>query len=234
METRPFFGPLGDSFKASDKAELLNVLGHIDRNVPAKRKKRDAAGRLRKEPVRTTNDRERYCLVAYMNALAEHDILQYPLEVSKGESPDFLITSEKTALGVELSDATSTDWQREMAETEDDPRIELDGDGWVGRLAKRQWVSEVLEAVEKKSRILNQPHYKLAQYNCLLIHDEIRASLHTDDSEIKSLISSFLSNYKDFMRDNPGLRFFDKISILRGAALYYDVIGQNSVLRASY
>ena len=233
METRPFFGPLGDSFEASDKTELLNVLSHIDRNVPAKRKKRDAAGRLRKERVRTTNDRERYCLVDYLIALADNDILQFPLEVTKGESPDFFITSKKTVLGVELSDATSTDWQRELAETEDDPEPELDGDGWVGKLPERQWVSEVFEAVEKKTRILNKPHYKLSQNNCLLIHDEIQTSLYIHNSEIKSLVSSFLSDYKDFMGDNPGLRFFDQISILRGAALYYDVIGQNLILRVS-
>ena len=233
METHPFFGSLGDSIEASNKAELLNVLSHIDINVPAKRKKRDADGKLRKESVRTTDDRERYCLVAYLIALAGNDLLQFPLKVSKEESPDFLITSEKTALGVELTDATSTDCQREMAETEDDTEIELDGDGWVGKLPERQWVSEVLEAVEKKTRILNQPHYNLVQNNCLLIHDEIQTSLYIDNREIKSLVSSFLNDYKYFMGDNPRLRFFDKISILRGAVLYYDVIGQNLILRAS-
>jgi hypothetical protein len=62
-------------------------------------------------------DQELYCLALYLRALSSARLLDYPLSIKAAEdskSPDFLVTSAGKTIGIEVTRATSPEFQRMM------------------------------------------------------------------------------------------------------------------------
>jgi hypothetical protein len=137
----------------------------------------------RRGPDRRTKDqKEWYCLRRYLLTLAAHDRLSYPLDISKSERPDFIVGSR----GVEVTEATEEDWQRELTESEASKgdcltEAKLIGDdGFVGEQPEIDWCAAVTRAVNSKVDSLNSPSYPVASCD-LLIYVNSRMSLIVDE-----------------------------------------------------
>ncbi len=143
----------------------------------------------RRGPDRRTQDqKEWYCLRRYLLTLAAHDLLSYPLDIGKSERPDFIVTdTARGRYGVEVTEATEEDWQRELTETEacedDDPaEAELiGGDGFVGENPEHDWCAAVIRAINNKVDSLNKPNYQVASCD-LLVYVNSRMSIVADES----------------------------------------------------
>jgi hypothetical protein len=69
--------------------------------------------RLKREHL----DQELYCLALYLRALSSARLLDYPSSIKAAEdskSPDFLVTSAGKTIGIEVTRATSPEFQRMM------------------------------------------------------------------------------------------------------------------------
>ena len=68
---------------------------------------------------RTHDQKELFNLRQFLTTLAAHGKIEFPLSVEKGESPDFMLTvGGGEPLGLEVTEATTNEWQRELTETE--------------------------------------------------------------------------------------------------------------------
>jgi len=131
---------------------------------------------------------ERYSLGLYLLALAEHDLLTYPLQIEQGESPDFMLTSPSgDSTGLEVTRATEQPLQRSMTTSEKEygrraanaaasgrePQpvcIPLSQAGWVGDEAEVEWCLLIRRAIEQK--LAKLPNFRRAFEHHLLIYDD--------------------------------------------------------------
>lgn len=141
----------------------------------------------RRGPDRRTKDqKEWYCLRRYLLTLAAHDQLSYPLDISKSERPDFIVDAPHGRHGIEVTEATEKDWQRELTESEagenDDPAgAELiGGDGFVGEQPEHDWCAAVIRAIDSKVKSLNDPNYPVGSCD-LLVYVNSRMSIVADE-----------------------------------------------------
>ncbi len=132
---------------AKTSADLPSALGSVG-----------AKGGPRTGPnARTHLDKELWCLRRYL--LSKKDDLDYPLVVEKSERPDFVCVSGQLVWGIEVSEATHPDDQREytLLERSEKPCIahgEFGGrfaGGAHGRQAEEAWQGDILRAVTAKS-----------------------------------------------------------------------------------
>lgn len=122
--------------------------------------------RTRTERKRANNglEEELYVLRRYLFTLESEGLLRYPLQLSKGETPDFVLSVNEAEFGIEISEATWSGDQREMtlAERSGEPTllgtyggrykggIRDAGPPDRGRRADRDLTSDVLRAIRRK------------------------------------------------------------------------------------
>lgn len=114
--TRGFFGGWGDSFTAGDPDELLHIRTGIDIKVPL-----PGQGR-------TSDHRERYCIVRHLRHLHEVGLLRYPVRITKNRpghgSPDFFIDFPNgRRVGLEHTDVGPQSYRKAEALAEPDTRV---------------------------------------------------------------------------------------------------------------
>ncbi len=187
---------------------------------------------------RKPHHEERYCTGLYLLALAEHDLLTYPLSIEQGkqhESPDFLVTlpSGETT-GLEVTRATEQWLQLAMKGSEKEARrrksepdgtgrepkpvvIPLPWSGWVGDQAEMEWCSLFKAAIEKKLSKL--PAFKLACRYDLLVYES--APLPAVDRW--KVLSAMHPYVKGLQGENPRL---GRISFIVSLDVLYDVGGE--------
>lgn len=144
---------------------------------------------------RTQDEKELFNLRQYLRTLAANDLLEFPLTVEKRESPDFLLTnSEPKTWGLEVTEATTQAWQRELTVTEGDTTSlrPLGRDGWRGNSAERETCAAILRAMHKKARKIRG--YGLTSQCDLLIYVNVRAFFY-DIDEVVDLLGERVSRW---------------------------------------
>lgn len=177
---------------------------------------------------------ERYSLGLYLVALAEHDLLTYPLRVDQGESPDFMVTWPSGKLtGLEVTRATEQWLQRAMTASEEGYRrravevaafgeepeplcIPLSHAGWVDDEAEVEWCSLVCRAIEQK--LAKLPKFRHAFRYDLLIYDDTPLPT-VDRRKVLSLIGPWSR------RLNEKSPTFGKISVIISLDVLFDLGG---------
>lgn len=191
----------------------LEEFWHGVRNVPARSR-------------RSKRDEERYALALFLRARAEVALLDFPLFVAEGESPDFVITEpDSRCVGLEVTRATSRKIQKWMTEAEkrlpETSSILLSPHGWAGDSAEREWLRFFEGAIEEKLRKL--PKFRRAERYDLLIYDD--TPLPSPDR--KSVIQKLAKFVRARRAENPRL---GEVSLIISLDVIYDVGGAGRTL----
>jgi hypothetical protein len=136
---------------ASSHYELIHHLTERDEPV----------GPRRGPNRRTQEKKEWYCVRTYLCTLANHSLLHYPICISKTAppKPDFVVSEGGVGTyGIEVTEATTGDWQRELTITEESDHAELIGTGWDGDTPEIETAGLIQSAIRAKKQ-------KLAQYD---------------------------------------------------------------------
>jgi hypothetical protein len=181
---------------------------------------------------------ECYSLGLYLLALAEHDLLTYPLRVEQDESPDFMLTWPSGELtGLEVTRATEPWLQRWMTESEKEYRkgktqaaasgdkpepvcIPLSQAGWAGDEAEVEWCSLIRKSIEHKL-------VKLANFRTALRHD----LLISDDTPLpavdrRQVLAAMGSWARGLNEKAPAL---GKISVIVSLDVLFDLGGTSRI-----
>lgn len=181
---------------------------------------------------------ERYSLGLYLLALAEHELLTYPLRVEQGESPDFMLTWPSGKLtGLEVTRATEPWLQRSMTVSEKEYRrrettaaasgdkpepvcIPLSEAGWAGDQAEVEWCALIRKAVEQKVKKL--PNFRSASRHDLLIYDDTPLPA-VDRRKVLAAISPWAHNL------NGKTHGLGKISVIISLDVLFDLGGARQI-----
>jgi hypothetical protein len=170
----------------SDRAEqLLELLSNIDIRVPAR-----GLERLKEHT-------QRWAIARFLATFASSEILKFPLEVTSGERPDFVLIRAGSHTGVEATEAIHEDHARidalsnlrgyteprlyyrirageprkSRAEIEAIASGHADSGGWAGESVEQDWAEAMLYVIRKKRDRFAQPGFRKFPENWLLIYD---------------------------------------------------------------
>lgn len=149
----------------------------------------------RRGPNRRTKDqKEWYCVRRYLLTLAAHKMLSYPLSIMKSDPPDFIASDQVSGTyGIEITEATEQDWQRELTVTEadegDDPAGAnlISKDGFAGEQPEHNWCSAVIRAVANKVTSLRKSDYPVALCDVLVYVNSRRSVVACERRAIELL-----------------------------------------------
>lgn len=234
---RGFFDTHGDEIRAADAAELRAVLEEVDTTVPDR------------TDGRRSEHEERYCVVHYLRTLERQGLIEFPIEVAKGESPDFRVCMGERSFGLEHTNAGSKKFHQATAQLEEAPegselegcRVRKPGEdsqdrGAIGDEPEVRWTEEVLQAVERKTERLNEKdergcfkYGELPEYD-LLLYDHTGA-LHLTGWKVDELPGRLAAAIRAWRDEGPARqREFRRISVLRDRVMMYDVTGEALLL----
>ncbi|HKI97512.1 MAG TPA: hypothetical protein VKB51_03455 [bacterium] len=207
------------SFVANTPAHLVRLLGWIDDRVPPRAKRER----------RHQDHMEWYCLRGYLLALAASGQVAYPLTVRKSQSPDFLLEGPDGAVtGVEVTEATTEAFQRELSATEGQSGPHPIGppEGWAGNEVERGLAAVVMERIATKAAKISGPHWQPAtRHDLLLYHNG--PWIGPDLGHVHTMVRDAIHAHPD-LRDGAGEwpnGALGRVSILSGDTLLYDVGG---------
>jgi hypothetical protein len=197
-------------FRSRD--ELVRFWAQV-RNVP------------RRSNGRTPKQYESYYLGLYLQSLANHELLSYPIEVVEGESPDFMLTWKSgETTGLEITRATDQELQRWLTRgKKDDAKARAtmaSFAGYAGDQVEHEWCSFVREAIEKKLAKLRK--YRDAARHDLLVVDDTRAGAG-DRRKVLALLDPWARELK---REESKL---GKISVVASLDVLYDIGGESRI-----
>lgn len=84
----------------------------------------DWGGRLPRKG-RTSSAREYWTLAHFLSSLAGSSELPFPIAVTKGERPDFIVQSGNMEFGLEITEATTGDYQKWLTKIDDSEATEM-------------------------------------------------------------------------------------------------------------
>ena len=234
MEHR-FFGNYGNTLFFANANDFDKKISRIDVTVPPR-----TAGR-------TAHHRERYCIVKYLRQLNTQNLLRFPFELSKEESPDFVLRFQSgQSIGIEHTDFGSEQYQRALDSLEREPantsikfsdfdkpndlrdvRVafvrpgeKLSGAGWEGNKPEEQWVELLNQRILAKTEKLNRDHFSRHNRNELLLYDNSHVVVAVNlDRALLMLVES--RNSKE--REPSEKCEFDTISVVRDSIVAIDV-----------
>lgn len=224
-----FFGSHGNRLRSKTGEGLGQRLAEIDSTVS------------RRSSGRSTAQRERWSLVHYLRTLHQNGLVRFPLEIERGERPDFVVRMGDQRFGLEVTEAGTTEFQRTTAQLEKAPpgsilersEIREPGEGlrgmpYLGDEPERLWTEDLVGVIQGKIK-------KMAMYrdvgDChLLIYDnsEFRALTQWTVTELPSRLAAAIDLWRGTAP--PAQRHFCQISILRDRVLLYDVAGDRFLL----
>lgn len=167
---------------------LLAVLRGVDLSVP---------GRI---DGRTTDHTETWTIARLLSTLANSDWIAFPLTVTHRDRPDSLIQFGTQKIGVEITEAVSTQYAAycALAEREfpdvflepahfrwDSPSLsaeemrallrqsQLTSVGWVGDRPEQEWALFIQSIVDAKLAKLAQPGFEKFDQNWLAVYDNL-------------------------------------------------------------
>ena len=174
-----------DAFQATSPAELDRKLRASDVRVP------------RRGRGRRTRHAETWVACRFLATIAGTDLLQFPVQVNPGDRPDLVVSGSAGLIGIELTEAISTDQAKvdAMVEREgmsdfrpipryrvsDPPRSQEEiralarGQSQIlpltGKSVERDWVEAMLYSVARKATVFIKPGFTQHPTNWLLVHD---------------------------------------------------------------
>lgn len=163
-------------------------------------------------PLRTegrkTEHTESWVACRFLAALAQADLLRFPLNVEPGDRPDLVLTMPSGRIGIEIVEAVPENEARVAAYSEDKgieglryvPRYragepllpereikrlaknETQQIGHMGNVIERDWVEAMLHFVNKKANKFLKEGFKKYQENWLIIYDNWSLRPHEVDA----------------------------------------------------
>ena len=181
---------------------------------------------------------ERYALGVYLSALAQHGLLDFPITVEQGESPDFILTSSSgEPVGLEVTRATEQWLQRKMTAMEREYRqkelaakpgtevepvaIALSEHGWAGDTPEKQWCELVRDAIERKIAKLSQ--FRPASRHDLIVSDDTPLPA-VDRQKVMAILVPWARDLKSNWSS------LGRISIVVSLDVLFDVGGESKIL----
>ncbi len=174
--------------KIQDYQTLLDTLSKADLSVPARINGRN------------TEHTEKWAICRLLSTLAARNRLKYPVSLSHRDKPDFLLNSGDQKIGIEITEAISTEFaaysalaEREYPEVFIEPdlfrlgspprsiqemrellkRGKLIADGWDGDSAEEEWALYIDSIVRKKLEDTTKNGYDIFPHRFLSIYDNL-------------------------------------------------------------
>ena len=170
-----------------------------------------------------------WSLSRYLLALAEHVRLEFPISVSHaqpGESPDFVLESYGQTVGLEVTEATTSKFhkQLEIAERSADG-IYFDplDPGWLGDSPERFNAELVVAAIRRKAASLAKGSWRTARHQDLLIYCENAPGPGVKNRDLIARVGPALVN---MCESDAALPTFRHISLIAGGKVIFDVAGE--------
>jgi len=176
-------------YTAQSKDDILLYLGKQDVSVPAR-----TGGRTPQHCERRTAFR----LIA---TWAAENLLEYPLQITHQDKPDFLLCYQGHQIGVEVTEAVSEEWAATDALAEQMDKVvpllqdqfkrgtpkrtaaqrrellenQSHGPGWGDFGMDREWAASMMDCIFRKTRSLSRSGFTKCEKNLLLIYDNLPA-----------------------------------------------------------
>lgn len=209
-----------DPVSFADRDQLLETLDRLDQQVPARHE------------GRTRDHREHFCMLRYLQFVAEEDLLPLPVTLKKTpegqDPPDFVVEwpggRQET---FELTDGSTREYQRRLtaaSRTEDDLVLPVDINT-PEKEAAQQWAEILFSAFLKKAEGLRCGRFSLDH---LIIYDLTGLGLLLPLERGAPILRQKIQEWH--AREVPEHRF-GRISILRDLALLLDLEGEETILR---
>lgn len=182
---------------------------------------------------------ERYSLRCLLLSIAER--YTFPLTVKKNERPDFLLKSPDMEVGLEISQSTTTEIERDYDQTSRRGNSELieyapdghkvishgarlEGPGFYGHQDCQLVAKIAARALKSKIRKLNKPGFYKACSDQLLLLGTYNLTLHLNDpSEVKALQDYLCSEFKMAAEQSDSSRHFDSVHFIEDGYLFLDI-----------
>ena len=103
----------------------------------------------------------------------------------------------------------------------------LIGQGWENNEPEQDWAIIVTDVIQKKTKLLNKPHFNLKLRAELLIYDNTHAGIFVKPLEGMVYLANELDK-RCLVREYP--RLFDRISVMRGKVILYDITKTKQIL----
>ena len=204
----------GSELFFSDRKDLLQVLGDVSVSVPD-----------RKEG-RKSYHRERYCIVHYLQALANESLLKFPLKIIRSESPDFFLNFKECSVAVEIQDVGTERSQEattllERASVETFlvgeatfvlPGEDLQYPGYVNDQNEVELADMILNAVDDKAKTINASHFQAADFYDRLLYDNSHLVLIADFKALSPILNASIQAWQSNYQLSRRIR---QISVLR-------------------
>jgi hypothetical protein len=209
--------------KVNNQAELLSILANTDIGVPCRTDGRE------------TEHCERWSICRLLATLANHNRLDFPMELLKRERPDFLLKTGGRHIGVEVTEAINPDYAKATTLPEAnlaggiiDPSLfkwgtpprplndlrsivsqrKLTGPGWEGSSVEVEYANAILDVMSSKTKKLRSQTFDNFPENWLIIYCNL--TLPQLDIEEANLL--FTKKAKDNWTDDS----FSKVFVEKG------------------
>lgn len=171
--------------RANGKEGLLSILERMNIRVPPRSKGRQ------------TVHCERWSICRLLATLAEHNGLDFPVQLTKRERPDFLLKSGGRYIGVEVTEAVNPEYARATTLPEAnadgvivDPSLfkwgtpprklnelrsivsqsRLSGPGWEGSSVETEYADAIFDVIMSKTKKLRSKNFDRFTENWLTIY----------------------------------------------------------------
>jgi uncharacterized protein len=210
----------GQSVIFEDRDHLLEALGRLDKQVPARHE------------GRTKDHREHFCMLRYLHFVAGADLLPLPVTLRKTpegqDPPDFVLewTGGRQET-FELTDGSTQEYQRRLtaaSRAEDNLVLPVDINTPEKEAAQR-WAEILFSAFLKKAEGLRCGRFDLDH---LIIYDLTGLGLLLPLERGAPILRQKIREWH--AREVPEHRF-KRVSILRDLALLLDLEGEGKILQ---
>jgi hypothetical protein len=185
---------------------------------------------------RTKDEKEWYCLRRYLLALAANGLLHYPVQVHKSEAPDFIVCdSMRGIFGIEVTEATEPDWQRELGRTDiadggdSAAAIPIDEAGFAGDAPESDWSTAVIDAIERKLSRFASPSFEVGICDLLMYANSRMSGV----ANVRRATATLLATVAPKARIWAACGRLGRIHVLSESQLIYDLVGKPRVFNAT-
>ena len=174
--------------RANNRGELFRLLESIDIRVPPRNK------------GRTTEHCETWSICRLLATLAKHDKIDYPIQLTKRERPDFLLMAGERCIGIEVTEVINQEYAKATTLPEADTdgsvidpslfkwgtpprklhdlrsivcRKKLTGPGWEGTSVESEYADAIFNVITLKTEKLQTQSFEKFAENWLAVYCNI-------------------------------------------------------------